>query len=75
MILSVGLPGNQSAENALSREFGWIPGSNHSVVLLGFNDDGSAEIADPSLPFCREKWSPEMLQTLCAAAVRLVPRS
>lgn len=75
MILSVGLLGNESRETALTREFGWIPGVNHSVVLLGFNEDGSAEIADPSLTACREKWSPEMLQTLWRGhAFRLVPR-
>jgi hypothetical protein len=74
-ILSVGLPSNASPHTDYTREFGWAPGGNHSVVLVGFNALGDAQIADPALPMCRETWDAETLRTLWRGyAIRLVRR-
>ena len=75
MILSVGLEAG-AAEDEFTREFGWVPGVNHSVVLLGFNNQGNAVIADPTQELCREHWDPATFQTLWRGyAFRLVERS
>jgi len=74
MILSVGLEAG-AADDEFSREFGWVPGVNHSVVLLGFNDQGNAVIADPTQELCREHWDHSTLSTLWRGyAFRLVER-
>ena len=74
-ILSVGLARSMPANTDYTREFGWVPGVNHSVVLNGFNSRGAALIADPALPMCREQWDAETLRTLWRGyAIRLVLR-
>ncbi|MDX1948503.1 MAG: hypothetical protein SFU86_24165 [Pirellulaceae bacterium] len=74
-ILSVGLASSASANSDETREFGWIPGVNHSVILNGFNSRGMAQIADPALPMCREQWDHETLRSLWRGyAIRLVKR-
>lgn len=74
-ILSVGLSESAPANSDFTREFGWVPGVNHSVILEGFNSHGCATIADPSLPMCREQWDAETLRTLWRGyAIRLVNR-
>jgi hypothetical protein len=74
-ILSVGLADSASANTDFTREFGWVPGVNHSVVLDGFSTLGYAQIADPAMPMCREQWDEETLRTLWRGhAIRLVPR-
>jgi hypothetical protein len=76
LILSVGLSRGSRADSDFTREFGWQPGVNHSVVLLRFDANSNALIADPSLEMCREYWSPEMLKTLWRGyAFRLVERA
>ncbi|WP_425618536.1 hypothetical protein NA78x_002245 [Anatilimnocola sp. NA78] len=75
VILSVGLARGSRSDSDFTREFGWQPGVNHSVVLLEFDSAGNAVIADPSLEMCREHWSRDMLRTLWRGyAFRLVER-
>ena len=75
MILSVGLEAGERADTDFTREFGWVPGVNHSVVLTGFTKSGMAVIADPSIEMSREHWDRPMLATLWRGyAIRLVPR-
>ena len=74
MILSVGLESG-AADDEFAREFGWVPGVNHSVVLLSFSNQGNAVIADPTQELCREHWDAETLDTLWRGyAFRLVER-
>jgi hypothetical protein len=75
LILSVGLESGLPADTEFTREFGWVPGVNHSVVLTGFTKSGLAIIADPSIEMSREQWDRPMLSTLWRGyAIQLVPR-
>lgn len=79
MILSVGLaagtPADRESAQELTREFGWVPGVNHSVILEGVRSGGIVVIADPSQEMSREHWDREMLATLWrGTALRLVRR-
>jgi hypothetical protein len=75
MILSVGLEAGLPADTDFTRELGWVPGVNHSVVLTGFSRDGLATIADPSIEMSREQWDCHTLAALWRGyAIRLVPR-
>ena len=75
VILSVGLASDTSADTDYTREFGWVPGVNHSVILTGFKGNGLATIADPSLDMGREQWDGQMLRTLWRGyGIRLVRR-
>ena len=75
MIISVGLDASASSDSDFTREFGWIPGVNHSVILHGFTSYGSAIIADPTQELCREQWDEETLRVLWRGyAIRLVER-
>ncbi|MCI0359623.1 MAG: cysteine peptidase family C39 domain-containing protein [Planctomycetaceae bacterium] len=74
MILSVGLAAG-APNPELTREFGWVPGVNHSVVLETVRSGGIVVIADPSQEMARENWDHRMLATLWrGTALRLVPR-
>jgi len=76
MILSVGLTADAPANGEFTREFGWVPGVNHSVVLESFHSGGLAVIADPSQEMSREHWDHETLRTLHRGTVfRLVKRA
>jgi len=76
MILSVGLARGAAADPEFTREYGWVPGVNHSVILQEFSRSGSAVIIDPSAPMCREQWDDAMVRLLWRGyALRLVPRS
>ena len=76
MILSVGLERGNPADTDYTREFGWVPGVNHSVVLHKFTSTGAAVISDPSIEMSREQWDGPMLQTLWRGyALRLVRRT
>ncbi len=76
MILSVGLAAGTPDSAELTREFGWVPGVNHSVVLETVRSGGVVIIADPSQEMSREHWDAEMLSTLWrGTALRLVPRA
>ena len=75
MIISVGLESSASRDTEFTREFGWIPGVNHSVILHGFTSFGSAVIADPTQELSREQWDEEMLRVLWRGyAIRLIQR-
>jgi len=75
LIVSVGLERSASSNTDFTREFGWVPGVNHSVVIERFSSTGSAVIADPACEMCREQWSAAMLRTLWRGyAFQLVPR-
>ncbi len=43
-------------------EWGWIPGTGHSVVALGFAADGHLVVADPAIGL--EHWSMDQLEIL-----------
>jgi hypothetical protein len=75
LILSVGLDGGAPVDSDFTREFGWVPGVSHSVVLENFSSNHCANIADPAQEMAREQWDAETLRTLCRGyAFRLVPR-
>jgi hypothetical protein len=76
MILSVGLAAGTAPPTDFTREFGWVPGLNHSVVLERIGPGDSAVIADPSQEMSREHWDLETLRLLHrGTAMRLVKRS
>ncbi len=55
------------------QEYGWIPGTPHSVVVLGRTADGSFLVHDPVAG--QELWSAREMDALwTGTAVRLVPR-
>ncbi len=75
MIVSVGLQQFASSDTAFTREFGWVPGVNHSVIVRYFDQNGSAIIADPTQARCTESWAPETMDMLYrGVAFRLVKR-
>ena len=76
LILSVGLAADAPQNSEFTREFGWVPGVNHSVVLEAFQQGGLAIISDPSQEMTREHWDQETLQMLHrGTVVRLVKRT
>ena len=77
MILSVGLGGHVTDfEAPRFEEWGWRPGSRHSVLMLGRKDDGRWQIADPAPEFGHESWTDDNLRALFrGTAFRLVERS
>lgn len=76
LILSVGLAADAPQNSEFTREFGWVPGVNHSVVLESFQHGGLAIVSDPSQEMTREHWDHETLQMLHRGTViRLVRRT
>jgi hypothetical protein len=60
-------------EDIYQDEYGWIPGTPHSVVVLGRTEDGQYMVHDPVAG--REYWDESELRLLwTGSAVRLVPR-
>jgi hypothetical protein len=75
-ILSVGLGADAPENSEFAREFGWIPGVNHSVVLETFHQHGMAIVSDPSQEMSREHWDRPTLELLHrGTVVRLVKRT
>jgi hypothetical protein len=75
MILTVGLHDVTRHDAAYRTEEGWIPGVDHSVVLLEFRSPNWIEVADPSPEIGLECWRMDDLNVLWRGpAVRLVPR-
>ena len=75
IILSVGLDRGTAIDSEFTREFGWIPGVNHSVVMHGFTSSKCALISDPTQALCREEWDMNTLDTIWRGyAIRLVKR-
>lgn len=76
VILRVGLARDARVSPDYEREFGWRPGTGHSVVFLGFLPNGQVEVADPTPGIGRERWTVEDLKTLWdGQTVRLLRRS
>ncbi len=73
-ILSVGIDANRPADPDYLREWGWVPGQRHSVVLFGFLGPQAAVIGDPAVG--RELWSyPDLNRLWRGEGVRLVRKS
>lgn len=72
-ILRVGLDDDASTDTRYVRQWGWMPGVAHMVVLSEVNADGRLRIADPSTGW--EGWEPEALDVLWQGiAIVLEPR-
>lgn len=75
IILTVGLPWNIGPASSYEREWGWIRGVSHSVVLFKFWSSEVANIGDPSVSDGRENWTEHDLRVLWQCrGIRLVPR-
>ncbi len=74
ILLNVGLPTRTTGiDPRYERDWGWTPGTSHSVVLFRFLPDARIEVGDPAVG--REQWFTESLDTLWGGqALRLVPR-
>ena len=77
MILSVGLAANARVSSDFTREFGWVPGVNHSVVLETCQPGGHG---DRRRPLARDVARALGRARRCACCfrgtmLRLVPRS
>ena len=75
IILAVGIPRGTDVDRKYIEEYGWVPGQLHSVVLLGFVDNGRALIGEPTPDIGLETWSKEELALLWrGVGLRLVSR-
>lgn len=75
VILTVGLPKEAGVPSAYQKDWGWIPGVSHSVVLFKFWTIEMANIGDPSVSDGRENWTENDLRILWQGrGIRLVPR-
>ncbi len=75
MILTVGLDDTAEFEASFRDEKGWIPGVDHSVILLGFLEPQYVSIADPTPTVGREIWHKSELEKLWRGyGLRLVSR-
>jgi hypothetical protein len=73
LILVVGIPEGVAVDSIYTEEYQWGVGDLHSVVFLGFQSDGMAQIADPEVGI--EAWSWEDLKVLVRGrAIRIVHR-
>ncbi|NQV28354.1 MAG: hypothetical protein HQ518_28715 [Rhodopirellula sp.] len=61
-ILSVGIDPSKPYPKAYTKDWGWMPGVRHSVVLRDVLPDGRISIADPAVG--AELWTDADLQTL-----------
>jgi hypothetical protein len=76
MVLSVGLTTGAEVDGAYEREYGWVPGLRHSVLMLGAGPANRVEIVDPNPEIGRESWTTEELSLLYRGpALQLVPRN
>jgi hypothetical protein len=76
MILSVGMGEEVAAlDKRRLAEWGWRPGKEHSVLLLGKGSAGGFKIADPTPGYGIEMWNSDDLEELFqGTAVRLIER-
>jgi hypothetical protein len=74
VLLNVGLPRRaEGIDPRYQRDWGWLPGFKHSVVLFGFLPDGKIEVGDPAVG--REQWFEVALDALWhGQGLRLVRR-
>jgi hypothetical protein len=72
ILLNVGLPRDTAGiDPRYERDWGWTPGTSHSVVLFRFLPDDKMEVGDPAVG--REQWFTESLHALWhGQALRLV---
>lgn len=76
VILTVGLTRNSTFDPVYQKEWGWVPGVSHSVVLFRFFGDQQVRIGDPSVEEGQENWTCKDLGVLWQGyGLRLVPRS
>jgi hypothetical protein len=76
MLVDVGLPSSGHVDAAFREEFGWSPGTKHSVILNGFSAADRAQVIDPAPLVGREEWDAETLALLWRGyGMRLVPRA
>jgi ABC-type bacteriocin/lantibiotic exporter with double-glycine peptidase domain len=61
-ILTVRLDPSPAVDPRYQRLWGWTPGVAHSVVFLGFTNDGKVDVADPAIG--AEQWSAKDLHVL-----------
>jgi hypothetical protein len=75
VLLSVGLPRNTAGiDPRYHRDWGWVPGFRHSVVVFRFLPNEQIEVGDPAIG--RERWGVEGLDVLWnGKGLRLVPRA
>jgi hypothetical protein len=72
VLLSVKLEDDMNVDPRYTRNWGWIPGVAHSVVLIGAISEDLFLVADPATGL--ERWSRRDLQVLWhGVGVRLVP--
>jgi len=72
-ILVVELEDERGVDPRYARQWGWIPGQSHAVVLFRFLPDGNVDVGDPSVG--REEWSALDMRVLWhGVGLRLVPR-
>jgi len=64
ILLSVGLDRwpSPDIDPRYQRDWGWVPGMHHAVVLFGILPDGRLDVGDPSVG--REKWRATSLDVL-----------
>jgi hypothetical protein len=73
-VLNVRLDRGRGVDPRYERLWGWTPGVSHTVVFLGFADDGKVDIGDPAIG--REQWFEGDLRVLWhGEGLRLVPKS
>lgn len=61
-LISVRIDPGQHVDPKYERDWGWVPGVSHSIVLLRFRDDGKIDIIDPSVGL--EQWDANALRDL-----------
>ena len=74
VLINVGLPrATANLDPRYQREWGWTPGSSHTVVLFAFLPTGTIDMADPAVG--RERWFTADLDVLWRhQGLRLVRR-
>jgi hypothetical protein len=73
VILTVGLRPNAGLDPRYERDWGWLPGVRHAVVLYRFLPGDRVEIGDPAIG--RERWTVDAVRDLWTGeGMRLVAR-
>lgn len=76
VILTVGLPKDAEVSPIYEKDWGWVRGVSHSVVLFRFLPRQLVLVGDPSVDDGQESWTRTDLQVLWQGyGIRLVPRS
>lgn len=76
VILTVGIPKDARVNPVYEKDWGWVRGVSHSVVLFRFLPQQQVRVGDPSVDDGQENWTGTDLQVLWRGyGIRLVPRS